>query len=156
MIVYRISKCIYLNGNPATYGIGASIAGGRWNHKGTQIIYTTSSSSLALLETLVHTDGKRVPPGLCIATLKIPARSKKTIKVSQLLPGWSRNPSPVYLKRMGDQFCADGRYLVLKVPSAVNPAEFNYLINPLHKNFFAVTELKNRPLKMDKRLLKKK
>lgn len=155
MIVYRISKCIYLNGTPSSYSMGSFAAGGRWNSKGTHLIYTSSTLSLALLETLVHTDVRRIPKNLCVATLRIPAYSALTIKNANLPNHWNKTPAPAYLKRIGDIFCVQNKHLILKVPSAVNINEYNYLLNPFHKDFNKVVEIKNQPLQIDKRLLKR-
>lgn len=155
MILYRISKCKYLTGAVALYGIGASIAGGRWNNKGTHLIYTASNASLAMLETLAHTDGKKAPTGLCIVKLKVPGRSVKKIDIKKLPASWSKYPGAANLKRLGDLFVLENKYLLLRVPSAVNPNEYNYLINPLHKDIHLVQEISNKSLKISKRLLKK-
>ena len=37
-------------------GEGARLYGGRWNSKGTSMVYAASSQSLAALELLVHLD----------------------------------------------------------------------------------------------------
>ncbi len=51
MIVYRIAKTKYINDFS---GSGARLYGGRWNHKGVGIIYTSGTRSLATVEYLVH------------------------------------------------------------------------------------------------------
>ena len=38
---------------PANDGMGASLYGGRWNHKGTPVIYTTASRALCALNARV-------------------------------------------------------------------------------------------------------
>ena len=35
-------------------GIGAKMTGGRWNRKGTALVYSSSTRALACLETIVH------------------------------------------------------------------------------------------------------
>jgi RES domain-containing protein len=52
MVVFRIVKS--LNRAKDLSGMGAFKNGGRWNSKGTYMLYTSINSSLAYLETLVH------------------------------------------------------------------------------------------------------
>jgi RES domain-containing protein len=52
MIVYRLGSARYL----ANDGLGASLYGGRWNHKGTPVIYTAASRALCALEVLANAD----------------------------------------------------------------------------------------------------
>jgi len=60
MIAYRIVKSIGRAGDFS--GTGAFRNGGRWNSKGTYMLYTSMNSSLAYLETLVHFDEADMPP----------------------------------------------------------------------------------------------
>ena len=51
MLLYRISSPQYagdLSGN------GAKLYGGRWNEKGTAIVYLASTRAMAMVELLVH------------------------------------------------------------------------------------------------------
>src|SRR5438067_12137821 len=50
MIVYRLGSARY----PANDGLGASLYGGRWNHKGTLVIYAAASRALCALEVLAN------------------------------------------------------------------------------------------------------
>lgn len=94
-------------------------------------------------------------PGLCIAQIKVISRSIKKITPADLPVGWSKFPGPAYLKAIGDQFVIEGKHLMLKVPSAVNKGEYNYLINPFHKDFKNIIEISNTVMKVDKRLIQK-
>ena len=58
MLVYRITGKKYAND---ISGTGAAIFGGRWNKKGTPVLYTGGSKEIALLETIVHTPPMLVP-----------------------------------------------------------------------------------------------
>jgi RES domain-containing protein len=64
MLVYRIVK------NRARVndlsGTGAFMNGGRWNYEGTYALYTSEYRSLALLETLVHTEDEELPPTVIV------------------------------------------------------------------------------------------
>jgi RES domain-containing protein len=44
----------------ALSGEGARLYGGRWNHKGTPLVYTASSLALAALELLVHLETSQI------------------------------------------------------------------------------------------------
>lgn len=68
---------------------------------------------------------------------------------------WQQNPSPDSLKAIGDLFISKNDVLALKLPSAIMPEDFNYLLNPNHVNFKKVKVLSRRDVFIDGRLLKK-
>ncbi|GAB3660828.1 hypothetical protein GCM10028791_34940 [Echinicola sediminis] len=68
MIVYRITASKHAGD---ISGAGAAMHGGRWNKKGTPVLYTGANKEIALLETIVHTPPMLIP-NLDILTLEIP------------------------------------------------------------------------------------
>ena len=115
-------------------GDGARIYGSRWNPKGVPVVYTAGSQSLATLEMLVQ-DGR-----LQAKYFMIPATIPPRLKIERVDPddlpeGW-RDPASIEpLQQIGAAWCKRGSSAVLAVPSAVVPAETNYLLNPLHPSF---------------------
>ena len=151
MKVYRISKCSFIDD---LSGTGAALFGGRWNSKGTYVLYTAASPSLALLETIVHISN--IPPsGYCMLTLEIPDDSITEIQAKQLHASWQQHPSPAVVRKIGDRFVKENKTVALKLPSAVVPEEFNYLLNPAHPAFRKVKILSKRDIRFDERLKKK-
>jgi RES domain-containing protein len=69
MYVYRIVKSEERTQDLS--GIGAFRAGGRWNDKGTYVLYTSENSSLAFLENLVHFDTVQIPEELYIIEISL-------------------------------------------------------------------------------------
>lgn len=133
MTVYRIAKSIERAQDLS--GFGAFKFGGRWNSKGTHMLYTSMNSSLAFLENLVHFDEYNMPPGLYIASIEI-----KATKLIYKLPdadypvAWLTHDN-LENKLMGDEWMSAKKYLAIKVWSAVNPSEFNFLLNPLYPGY---------------------
>jgi len=72
---------------------------------------------------------------LCIIGLEVPEASIKERTTDQLWDGWSQNPPPDPLKKIGDHFIKERAFRVLKLPSAVMQVEFNCLLNPAHPDF---------------------
>jgi RES domain-containing protein len=117
------------------------------------VLYTSSSASLAILEKLVHVDRDLLPSDLVIAEIEIEdGCSEESLQVKDLPPNWQDYPSPDILKDIGKGWLESGRSLILKVPSAVNPLEVNYLINPGHGEIVKVRVRKVHPLGLDSRL----
>ena len=131
MIVYRISGCGYIND---LSGKGAALYGGRWNSKDIHVVYTAQSRALALLEAVVHI-GKVPQMGYCMASIDIPDDSIEVFPLKTLPADWQANPSPDYLKVIGDHFIKQNKHLALKIPSALMMEEHNYLLNPAHTLF---------------------
>ncbi len=154
MEVYRVAKTQY--GKDLT-GIDARLYGGRWNQKGTAMIYTSKSRALAALEFLVHLPLSLAPPGLKIVSLQIPDETAiEEIPPSDLPANWRTYPAPPQLAELGSAWVKTNKTLLLRVPSAIIEKEFNILINPGHPDIKLVTVGKIEDFKFDDRLLKKK
>lgn len=149
MIAFRISKENWIND---LSGTGAKLSGGRWNPKGIPVLYCASTSSLAILETLVHIDIDLLPNDLYIAEIEIPENQILELSPQDLPRNWNNNPSPDSLKNLGRGWIMENKFLTLKVPSAVNPNESNYIINVGHPDFDKVLMTKTYPIFLDDRL----
>ena len=115
-------------------GEGARLYGGRWNRKGMPMVYTAASQSLAMLEILVQDEPLRARYVMIPATL--PKRFKiEQIALAELPERWNDPVNRAHLQALGSDWIARGSSAVLAVPSAVIPAELNYLINPRHPDF---------------------
>ena len=131
MIVYRIGKTKFAND---LSGEGARLHGGRWNHKLTPCIYTSENRALALLEYTVNINIDEIPRALSFAVIDIPSDSILQLSIAELPGNWTASPAPSSTKDIGTAILKKGGHAVIKIPSAVIPAEYNYIINPLHQD----------------------
>ena len=152
MRVYRLSKGSFKHD---LSGKGAELAGGRWNNKGTAVVYTAASRSLCALEILVHLPIGLLPFDYHLVTIEIPDSAPlKEISVSDLPEDWQSIPHGNATQRIGDLFVQEREFLLLKVPSAVVKDEFNFLINPAHPDFQQVKVVETELFEFDSRLFK--
>ena len=151
MLVYRIAKRQFIYD---LSGEGARLYGGRWNKKGTAVVYTSGSRSLATVEYLVHLPISVIPPDVCMAELEIPEpESPELVPLVNLPLNWRIFPAPVELAMLGEAWIQARLSPVLKVPSAVIKDEWNYLLNPRHPRFQAVRIVSVEDWLFDPRLL---
>lgn len=140
-----------------TSGEGARLYGARWNPKGVPVLYTATTRSLAVLESLVHASQSEGPVSRVLITYELPETvSVNRIELDQLPAHWSSNPPPPRLSSIGKDWADEGKDLVLLVPSAVLPFgdELNALVNPRHPDFDQLKIVDVRPYLFDERLLK--
>lgn len=147
--VWRITTRRFAN--QAFTGEGARLYGGRWNRVGQPLIYTAESRSLALLEMLVQDDPLRAHYILVPAYLSAVV-SLETLDVSVLPKDWRTHAGREALQTIGFEWLSQARSCVLAVPSAVMPAEFNFLINPMHVDFKFISIGQPETLETDMRL----
>jgi len=148
MILYRITSRHHAHD---LSGTGSMIYGGRWNKKGTRLLYTSCSLSLAALEIIANLSSQQLNRSLYCVELYFPDQLPiKTIK--KLPDNWNRYPYSGETVSIGSDFIMKNG-LCLKVPSAIISTEFNYLINPAHEDFHQVKLIDARPLILDKRLV---
>jgi RES domain-containing protein len=150
MIVFRLSKSKFAND---LSGKGAEKSGGRWNSKGTALVYTSESRALCTTEIAVHTPLGNLPLDYQLISIEIPENVHIQELASADLPAdWKSIPHVYSTQAIGDKFVADGIYPVLKVPSAVVQDEFNFLINPAHTESHFVRIKIIEPFNFDERL----
>lgn len=149
--VWRITTARFVGS--AFSGEGARIYGGRWNPKGFQVVYTAESRSLALLEMMVQDDPLRAKYVLIPA--QVPEMvSIKYVAIAELPQDWRTIGTRDALQAIGRTWLEEGTSGILAVPSAVVPAEYNYLINPSHPDFSKIVVGEPEPLDTDVRLLR--
>jgi RES domain-containing protein len=68
-------------------------------------------------------------------------------------PRFSESVRYAHTRSIGDTWLAEERTAVLRVPSAVVPAEMNYVINPRHRAAKAIHVVGRRKFAFDSRLL---
>jgi RES domain-containing protein len=118
-----------------------------------RLSYTSEHQSLALLEYFVHLDKDDPPSDLVLATAEVPDDlSRAQIKPSDLPANWRDPVAPPELAAIGDEFVRKGEHCVLLVPSAIVPAENNWLINPAHPAFKTIVVEELEPVAYDSRM----
>lgn len=150
MELFRITTRKWMNS--AFDGEGARLVGGRWTSAGRRAVYTASSTSLAILETLAHVDTQSMPD-LVVFRIGVPENlDRAEIFIEDLPKGWRTVPGPQELTAIGDEWIAAGDTALLVVPSALVPIEANVVINPEHDDFLELDISQPFNLPLDKRL----
>jgi len=132
-------------------GEGARLFGGRWNSPGTAMVYTAGSQSLAVLELLVL-QASRLLTSFCAIPVDFDPALTQAVDPAQLPTDWRQSPAPAALQRIGDQWAAEIRSVVLQVPCAIVPDEANFLLNPHHPDFSRVNIGPPTSFRLDPRL----
>lgn len=153
MFVYRVVKTKARTNDLS--GTGAFQWGGRWNNKGTYMLYTSANSSLALLENLVHFDESDFPPQLFIVQLEIKENTLFYTPADREYPANWKQPEFPENKHLGDRWMNEFKYLGIQVRSVVNELEYNLLLNPKFPGYNQLVKITQvTKIDIDERLLK--
>ena len=151
MHLFRIARTSHVRD---LSGIGARLYGGRWNHKGTAVVYTAESRSLATVEYLVHVPLSLAPANLSVAMFEVlDATPIEEIHPSDLPRSWRQYPAPQQLAAIGTEWATARRTLLLRVPSVIVAHESNVLVNPDHPDIAGVRLVQVEKYRLDRRLL---
>ncbi|MCK5820618.1 MAG: RES family NAD+ phosphorylase [Bacteroidales bacterium] len=153
MIVFRLANRKFSHD---LSGKGAEITGGRWNSKGVGVVYTSESRALCTAEIAVHTQLGIIPKDYELVHILIPDSIQfMEISPDELPLPWNSIPYNSITQNIGNHFIDTNEYPVLKVPSAVIPGDFNYLINPAHPDSRGIEITKTEAFSFDERLFKR-
>ena len=151
MQLYRIARDKFAD------KLTASGASARWNLDQQFVIYTGGSRSLSALELVVHRSGIRPDFSYKMMVINVSDAKKHytTYEIDDLPKGWPSEKMYPNLQQIGSIWYENQQSLILKVPSAIIPQEYNYIINTRHPDFNPknVMLLRTENFFWDKRLL---
>jgi RES domain-containing protein len=153
--IWRVEKALFAK--TVRSGDGPRLYGGRWNSPGRPVIYCGGSLSLALLEVLAHVEsGEDVGVKRVLFRIELDPAACEEVRIAALPKNWRSALNPAPCRKWGDAWLARGSSVALKVPSAIVPVEFNFLLNPRHPDFGpAASWGRGRGFQIDPRLLRK-
>jgi RES domain-containing protein len=130
MLVYRITPKIYMS------SLFAPGIPGRWNSAGKLVIYAAESIALAFTENIIRRKGLGFGNDYGIMYIEIPDTLEITkIEPSKLLAGWRSFTDYSICQAIGDTWYNKSITPILKVPSAVLPSDYNFVLNSMHSEF---------------------
>lgn len=151
MELFRVTKEIYQND---LSGQGAFLNGGRWNGVGFAALYLASHRSLAILETLVHLRVPRPPQDYLISIVYVPdTLAIQNISLDNLSKNWKRDTTET--QKIGDKWLTSNQTPLLRVPSVIVNAEYNFILNPIHPDFQHIKLINTESLAFDERFFRK-
>ena len=136
-------------------GTGARLSGGRWNSQGVPMVYSASSVSLALLETVYALRNGDLPMNRYLVRIDVPDDVFACHERCDPPPGgWDAIPAGITSAEYGDGWIAGAGAALLQVPSVIVPDESNHLINPRHRDSVLMQAMTVRRWQFDPRLFK--
>jgi len=153
--LWRIATDTPAYGSDDLSGKGAQSTGGRWNKKGTPVLYTSGSIALACLETVVHLGGfSPLPLNRYLVRVDVPddAWEERVIFNPSINIGWDALPEGLVSIDWGNNWTISAVSLLAQVPSVVVPEEPNIIINPNHTGASTLLATKLRRWTYDSRI----
>jgi RES domain-containing protein len=129
MILWRISNHADLS------GVGGLYASARWHTQGKPVVYLAETPSAALLEILVHLElqeAERPDPYRLLKVEVDEGTAFEEVDLSSLSSEWQKDEQQT--RARGDAWAEKGETALLRVPSAIAPETWNWLLNPRHKD----------------------
>lgn len=151
MEVFRISRDKYAG---TLTGSGKSA---RWNKDNQHVLYTAQARSLSALEFVVHRNSIDTALNYQVMVISIADDEKlyKRMFLKDMPSGWRDIGAYSALQDIGADWYVNQESLILQVPSALIPQEFNFIINLRHPDFskHAVSLIRNESFDWDNRLM---
>ncbi|WP_419805412.1 RES family NAD+ phosphorylase [Terriglobus sp.] len=136
-------------------GLGAEFSSARWHTEaeGKRLVYLSEATASAILEVLVNLEAEEgdFPSTyqlLGVSTL----RPLKVLSIERNAHTDEDLPAKEETQALGDAWLASGESALARVPAAVAPYTWNYLLNPKHPDAAHVKITSQRRLPFDPRL----
>ena len=121
--------------NTAFTGEGPWRYGGRWNSPGVRVVYVSEHQSTAAFEVFANRMPFILEGNYRAFYAEWPKSLTERFPVEKLPANWRIHPPPIETREIGDRWVKERRSAVLALPSAVSPADTNFLLNPEHSDF---------------------
>ena len=148
MELWRIANYAPLDGE------GGRLYSARWHTAGSPVVYLAASPAGALIEVLVHLEIKETtaPPSYTLYRVHVPDNLR--IPSLRVPKGKTWKDDYGITRRLGDTWLKSQRSALARVPSAIVPDSYNYLLNPLHKDAHRIRIAALQRAVFDPRLLR--
>ncbi|CAN5257985.1 RES family NAD+ phosphorylase [soil metagenome] len=148
--VYRLIRDKYRH-DPLSVE-GSHLFGGRWNPKGTGILYATSTPELGLMEMLAHAPAVRYEelPTYWVFSLDIPDTIRYYSR-DELPDFWQDNTYDRTQLWLSD-WLANPEELAIAVPSVLVSLSYNILLHPAHSLYSQIRVISQEIQPIDRRL----
>ena len=109
--------------------------GGRWNSSGVRVVYVSEHQSTAALEVFANRVPFILEEKYKAFRLEWPDHLTEILPATKLPGNWKMSPPPPEAMEVGNRWVHEQRSAVLALPSAISPADKNFLLNPEHSDF---------------------
>jgi RES domain-containing protein len=117
-------------------GEGGVAASGRWHWRGQKVVYLSDHPASALLEILVRreVDADDLPHTYQLLAIDVADDvTFEMVEESSLSSNWRADEDAT--RTVGNQWLKRNSTALLRVPSAIVPFAWNWLLNPIHENW---------------------
>ena len=135
---------------------GSAKRGERWNPMGVDVLYTSSSPELALVEVLANLMPIRLDelPTYYLITIHLPDQAPvRPYRVDELPPDWNTPVRTTGLQTFLGKWLNGTEELAVAIPSAVVPFSPNIILHRAHPAFEQVLVESIQPFTVDGRLV---
>ena len=147
MLVFKIGHKKYVN------TLVASGAEGRWTSAGSAVVYGADSIALAFLENMVRRQGVGFNHDFKTLIIEVPDELGVQVVPPRNLPnGWRDFKDYTACQKIGNKWYDEMKLPILKVPSAVLPSSFNFVLNTNHHDFLKIKIVSITDLVPDERI----
>ena len=150
---WRIIRAAHVRA--AFTGEGSRLLGGRWNSRGTPVIYVSEHESLAALELLVHAMPLLLTERYFSFRIEWDDKLTEYFPIKKLPRDWNAEVPTTATQRIGDEWIQEKRSVALALPSSLSSSELNFLLNPNHPDFKKIKIGKPVEYRFDSRLLRR-
>lgn len=106
-----------------------------------------------MLETRVHLHAAQILEYFTLLRIDVPDDQIQSADMDELPDNWADEDAPPGLAVYGDAWGFTNVSIALRVPSALSPVEYNYLLNPEHPDFYGIIQkAETIPFQFDSRL----
>ena len=118
------------------------------------MVYLAEHAALAVVETLVRIDPGNLPSHYQLLTIDVPndiaVEELTDVELADRIADWRHTPEGTRAATRG--WFGERRTALLRVPSAIVPDAFNYLLNPLHPEAARIAVVARQTVQFDARL----
>jgi RES domain-containing protein len=104
----------------------------RWSSLGRRVVYLAESPAGAMLEVLVHLKEREEGLPRIYTLLRIETPDDLAVKQLNTKAPTDWKEHPEFTRNLGDTWLASLETSLARVPSAIAPRSWNYLLNPEH------------------------